>query len=352
MKLILHWFGESDAVRLDQIRQVPCLVGVGSDFEEIPIGEVWPVEKLAALRERVESFGLSLEVIESIPVHETIKVGLPERDQFIESFARSVENIGKVGIKTLCYNFMPVLGWMRTDLKKVLPDGSSVSAYSARELQNYDLSQGFEQRTAWRSALSGDAFQAALKQYEHIDEEALFENYAYFLRCIVPVAESAGVFMAVHPDDPPWPMFGVPRIVRDAASIQRILDVVDSPHHGITFCTGSLGAALDNDLPAMVRQFAGRINFVHMRNVKVTDEKEFYEVAHPTECGSVDMAAVMEALVDIGYNGPARPDHGRRIWDENVTRVGYGLYDRSLGAMYLHGLYQGIKQAKAVRQNS
>lgn len=348
MKLIMHWFGESDTVRLDQIRQVPCLVGVGSDFEDIPIGELWSLERLETLRERVESFGLTLEVIESIPVHETIKVGLPERDQFIETFARSIENMGKAGIKTLCYNFMPVLGWMRTDLRKSLPDGSFVSAYSYSDILKYDVSQGFEARTAWRSALSGDVFQEAVNQYAHIGEDEMHENYAYFLRCIVPVAESAGVFLAVHPDDPPWSMFGIPRIVKDAESIQRILDVVDSPHHGITFCTGSLGAALSNDLPAMVRQFAGRINFVHMRNVMVTGDKEFYEVAHPSECGSIDMAAVMAALVEIGYTGPARPDHGRAIWGETIGRVGYGLYDRALGAMYLHGLYQGIRQAKAV----
>lgn len=347
MKMIMHWFGETDSVRLDYIAQVPCVVGVGSELDDIPVGDVWQLDRLVALREHVESIGLSLEVIESIPVPEAIKLGLPERDALIENYARSIENVGRAGIPVVCYNFMPVIGWMRTNLSMQLADGSFVSDYNHREILEYTLSRGIERRTAWRNAFTGDELQAALKQYERIDEEAFFENFAHFLRCIVPVAESAGVLLALHPDDPPWSMFGLPRIVCDQASIQRILDVIDSPNHGITFCTGSLGALPSNDLPAMVRQFAGRINFVHMRNVKVTGEKEFHEVAHPSECGTVDMAAVMEALVEIGYIGPTRPDHGRMIWGE-TGRTGYGLYDRALGVMYLHGLYQGIRQANGL----
>jgi mannonate dehydratase len=164
----------------------------------------------------------------------------------------------------------------------------------------------------------------------------------YFLERVIPVAEEAGVLLAIHPDDPPWSIFGLPRVVRDAASIQRILEAVDSPNNGITFCTGSLGSLSSNDLPAMARQFAGRINFVHLRNVKITGDYDFHEVAHPPEFGSVDMVAVMRALVESGYEGPIRPDHGRMIWGE-TGRTGYGLYDRALGAMYLHGLWQGVK---------
>ncbi|MFN8447845.1 MAG: mannonate dehydratase [Anaerolineae bacterium] len=175
----------------------------------------------------------------------------------------------------------------------------------------------------------------------------LFENLAYFLRRVVPVAEESGVYLAIHPDDPPWSILGLPRIVRDADTIQRIFDAVDSPHNGLTFCTGSLGTAPQNDLPAMARRFADRIHFVHLRNVELTGDRSFVEVAHSDPAGHVDMAAVMEALVDTGYSGPIRPDHGRMIWGE-TGRVGYGLHDRALAVMYLYGLWQGIRQQKGL----
>jgi mannonate dehydratase len=244
---------------------------------------------------------------------------------------------------------MPVFDWMRTDLVLQLPDGSFATGYTHDQMVNYDLSRGIEARVAWARGFSGDELNAVLQQYAGIDDEQLFENFAYFLKRIVPVAEEAGVYLAVHPDDPPWSIFGLPRIVRDATTIQRLLNVVDSPHNGLTFCTGSLGTLTSNDLPAMVRQFAGRINFVHLRNVDVTEGHDFHEVAHPQEYGTVDLPAVMEALIDIDFTGPLRPDHGRGIWGEQDMpgyRIGYGLYDRALGATYLHGLYQGIRQAR------
>jgi mannonate dehydratase len=346
MKMTMRWFGPTDTVRLEYMAQVPCVTGIVSALDDIPVGEVWPIDKLAALKAQVEAAGFTLDVIESIPVAEAIKLGLPERDGLIENYAQSIRHLGKVGIRTLCYNFMPVFDWMRTDLLYQLPDGSMVTAYANQAILDYDLALGLEARTAWVSALTGDALRAAQIAYEPIGEGGLFENLAYFLRCIVPAAEEAGVFLALHPDDPPWSIFGLPRIVRDLPTIQRILDVVDSPHHGLTFCTGSLGTLPSNDLPAMIRQFAGRINFVHARNVKVTGDKDFYEVAHPSECGSVNMAAVIEALVKTGFDGPMRSDHGRMIWGE-TGRTGYGLYDRALGTMYLHGLVQGIQQARS-----
>jgi mannonate dehydratase len=209
---------------------------------------------------------------------------------------------------------------------------------------NYDMAQGFEARVAWARGFTGDEIQAILAEYDAIDEDALFENLAYFLRRVVPVAEEAGVYLALHPDDPPWSIFGLPRIVRDAKSIQRILAVVDSPHNGLTFCTGSLGTDPDNDLASMVREFAGRINFVHLRNVTMTAERSFVEVAHTQET-HVNLAAVMQALIDIEYQGIIRPDHGRMIWGE-TARTGYGLYDRALAAMYLYGLWQGLRHAE------
>jgi mannonate dehydratase len=173
-------------------------------------------------------------------------------------------------------------------------------------------------------------------------EEQLFENLAYFLKKVVPVAEESGVRMAIHPDDPPWPIFGLPRIVRNAQTLQALLDVVDSPYNGLTFCTGSLGASAENDLPAMIRQFGNRINFVHARNVKRTAAYDFHETKHPSEFGDVNMFEVIRALHDVGFNGPIRPDHGRMIWGE-TGRPGYGLYDRALGATYLYGLMEAIE---------
>jgi mannonate dehydratase len=349
MKMTWRWFGEADSVKLEQIAQIPCVRGIVGTLEDMPVGEVWTLDRLLAFRVQVEAAGFTLDVIESIPVAEAIKQGLPERDSLIDAYCESIRNMGRAGIPVLCYNFMPVFDWMRTEMVYHLPDASIVTRYADAAMLAYDLSLGMETRVAWTKGFSGEEIQAALKEYEHIDDDALFENFAYFLRRVVPVAEESGVFLALHPDDPPWSILGLPRIVCDADSIQRVLNVIDSRHHGITFCTGSLGTLESNDLPAMVRQFASRIHFVHMRNVRRTGRQDFYEVAHPTECGSVDMGAVMQALVDIGYSGPIRPDHGRRIWNEDVPRTGYGLYDRALGAMYLHGLWQGIRQERNAR---
>jgi mannonate dehydratase len=348
MKMTMRWFGSADDIPLRYIAQVPCVRGIVGTLEDMPAGVVWSEERLAALKAQIEAAGLTLDVIESIPVAEAIKLGLPERDALIEAYCESIRNMGRVGIRVLCYNFMPVLDWMRTDMAYRLPDDSTVTRYIHQEMTQFDLSRGLEARVAWARGFTGDELQTELRRYESVDENTLFDNLRYFLRCVVPVAEESGVYLALHPDDPPWPIFGLPRIVRDSASIQRILNAVDSPHNGLTFCTGSLGVLADNDLPAMVKQFAPRIHFVHMRNVQRTGTYNFYEVAHPSEYGSVDMAAVMQVLIEMDYAGPIRSDHGRQIWDEKVTRTGYGLYDRALGAMYLYGLWQGIKQRERV----
>lgn len=341
MKMTMRWFGEHDPVRLDYIAQVPCVMGIVTSLSEVPVGEVWPIEKLQAVQARAKAVGLNLEVIESIPVPEAIKLGRPERDTLIDNYCQSIRHLGAVGIKTLCYNFMPVFDWMRTNLEIIHPDGSSSSGYFRDDMLAFSIEQGIEARAAWVQSYTGEQLRQLIEEYKQVGEEGLFENFAYFLQRVVPVAEESGVYMALHPDDPPWSFLDLPRIVRDHATIQRILDVVDTPYHGLTFCTGSLGASLDNDLPVMIRAFTGRINFFHARNVKVTGYQDFYEVAHPSEFGSVNMEAVIQALVDIGFEGPIRPDHGRMIWGETGI-MGYGLHDRALGAMYLSGLYRGI----------
>lgn len=339
MQFTMRWFGSDDTVRLQDIAQVPVVSGIVGTIEGLPGDVVWPLEQLQALRSQVEAHRFTLDVLESIPVPEAIKRGAGDRDRLIDIYAENIGSLGRVGVRVLCYNFMPVFDWMRTDLAVSLADGSVVSAYDHQQMADYDLSQGFEDRVAWSHGFSGEEIQAALAQYQGINEEALFANLVYFLERIVPIAEEAGVFLALHPDDPPWSILGLPRIVRDASTIQRILDSVDSPHNGLTLCTGSLGAAPENDLPDMVRRFADRIHFVHLRNVEITGEKSFREVAHTDMAGQVDLKAVMAALADIDYTGPMRPDHGRMIWGE-IGRTGYGLHDRALAVMYLYGLWQ------------
>jgi len=349
MRMTMRWFGDNDNVTLSNIAQIPVVKGIVGTFEGKPADLIWSEDDFYALKHKVESHGLSLDVIESIPVAEAIKKGSPERDNLIDIFCESVRNMGKVGISILCYNFMPVFDWMRTDLQARFPDGSLTTAYEHHAMLDYDLSKGVEARVAWTRGYSGTELQAILDEYRFIDDDALFENLAYFLRRVVPVAEKAGVFLALHPDDPPWPIFGLPRIVRDVTSIQRILDVVDSPHNGLTFCTGSLGSSPENDLPAMVRQFAGRIHFAHLRNVTITGEQSFIEVAHSDKNGNVDLPEVIRALIEIGYAGPIRPDHGRMIWGE-TGRIGYGLYDRALAAMYLYGVWEGLNGSRGHRE--
>ncbi|MCB9458500.1 MAG: mannonate dehydratase [Anaerolineaceae bacterium] len=342
MRLTWRWFGEGDTVSLEQIRQIPVVTGIVGTLEGKVAGDVWSVDDFEGIKQTVEAQGLSLDVIESIAVHESIKKGLPERNGLIDVFCESVRNMGKAGIPVLCYNFMPVFDWMRTDLAYQLPDKSMVTLYEHQAMLDYDLSKGFEARVAWAHGFTGEQVQAVLAEYSQIDDDALFENLVYFLERVIPAAEEAGVLLAIHPDDPPWSIMGLPRIVRDAKSIQRILDAVPSKHNGLTFCTGSLGTSPNNDLPAMVRQFADRIHFVHLRNVTLTSFQSFYEVAH-TDSTHIDMPAIMQALIDIGFEGPLRPDHGRMIWGE-TGRVGYGLYDRALAAMYLYGLWQGLEK--------
>lgn len=341
MKMSMRWYGTDDPVSLKYIRQIPGMVGIVSALHDLKPGEIWTVEHLQAHQAMIDAVGLRWEVVESIPVHEAIKIGLPERDQYIENYQQSIRNMGTVGIPVLCYNFMPVFDWMRTDLAMIREDGSTALSYHDADLEKIDLSKGTGDRPAWIT-YDAETLNYLREMYQNVDEARLFDNLAYFLKAVVPVAAEVGVRMAIHPDDPPWSIFGLPRIVRDASTIQNLLQVVDSPYHGLTFCTGSLGVLPDNDLPAIIHQFADRINFVHARNVRITGERSFHEVEHPSAFGQVNMRAVMQALIENDFTGPIRPDHGRMIWGEQ-GRPGYGLYDRALGAMYLQGLIEGIK---------
>jgi mannonate dehydratase len=343
MEMTFRWFGEADPIPLSHIRQIPGVTGIVSALYDVAVGEAWPRDGLDRLAQRVDDAGLHLSVIESVPVHEDIKLGRPARDRFIENYAESIRRIGEIGVQVLCYNFMPVFDWTRTDLALRLDDGSTALAYDDGDLSRIDLSKGTGDLPGWAAAYDADTLSALLDAYRAVDEERLWENLAHFLGAVVPAAESVDVRMAIHPDDPPWRIFGLPRIITDAAALERLVKLVDSPANGITFCTGSLGANPGNDLPGMARRFAklGRIGFVHARNVKVTGPHQFHETPHPGKFGDVDMRGVLRALRESGFDGPMRPDHGRMIWGEH-GRPGYGLYDRALGATYLQGLWEGL----------
>ncbi len=343
MHMTFRWFGASDPIPLAHIRQIPGVNGVVSALYDVPVGDAWPKGKLAALAEVIDAAGLRLAVVESIPIHEDIKLGRPTRDRLVDEYCTSVTHMGELGIPVLCYNFMPIFDWTRTNLAMPQPDGSTALAYDHDDLQRIDLSKGTGDLPGWATAYDAQSLGALIAAYKDVNEERLRENFAYFLERVVPVAERVGVKMAVHPDDPPWPIFGLPRIVSTAADLDRITKVVDLPANGVTFCTGSLGANPANDLPAMARALGkrGRIHFTHARNVKWDGDKKFHESPHPTRFGSVDMHGVLTALHETGFDGPMRPDHGRMIWGE-TGRAGYGLYDRALGATYLQGLWEGI----------
>ena len=343
MKMTFRWYGDSDPIPLSHIRQIPGVQGIVYD---VPVGEVWPVANIRALKDKIEAHGLTLEVIESVPVHEDIKLGKPTRDRLIENYGATLRNLAQCGIKVVCYNFMPVFDWTRTSLEMRLPDGSTTLSFEVETVDRIDVSQGIS-LPGWDASYRPEELRALLAEYEAVDEEALWGNLEYFLKKVIPVAAEAGIRMAIHPDDPPRPIFGLPRIVKDRADLLRLLDIVDDPANGLTLCSGSLGASCKNDIPALVREFAGRkrIHFAHLRNVKVTEAGDFYETSHRSADGSLDMAEIVKAYYEAGFDGYVRPDHGRMIWGE-TGKPGYGLYDRALGAVYLNGLWEGIAKAE------
>jgi mannonate dehydratase len=338
----LRWFGPEDPVTLDKVRQVPGLDGVVTALHDVPAGVAWTPEAVRERAELLAAHGLRWLVVESIPVSEEVKTAGPRRDEHVEAWAASLRAVAAAGVTTVCYNFMPVFDWLRTDLAMPLEDGSFAMAYDEAELAKYDVSKGFERRAAWASGYTGEELKAAIARYEAIDEKRLREHLAAFLADVVPVAEEAGVRLAIHPDDPPWSVFGLPRIVKDASDLRFIVGAVDSAANGLTLCTGALGASRANDLVAMAREFAPRVAFVHARNVRHTGDRVFHEVAHHTSAGDLDLPGVMRALLDAGVDVPIRPDHGRMLWGEEAI-PGYGLYDRAIGLAYLQGIEHGYR---------
>ena len=354
MKMTFRWYGEGDdSVSLKQIRQIPGMSGVVGMMGDIPAGEVWPLERIRAYKKHIEDSGLELEVIESVNVHEDIKLGLPTRDKYIENYITTIQYLGQCGIKVLCYNFMPVFDWLRTDLAHVIEDGSNVLYYDDEELKGMDPVQLVEQTIKGTKGFTLPGWEPdrlkelkhVLELYKEVDEEKLRENYKYFLEAIIPTCEKYDVKMAVHPDDPAWKVFGIPRIAHSQEDFDKIIKLVDSPYNGITLCTGSLGSNPANNIPEVIRHFSSmdRIPFAHVRNIKYLGEKKFREASHLSSDGSLDMLEIMKAFYETGFDGYIRPDHGRMIWDEKA-RPGYGLYDRALGVAYLNGLWEALNK--------
>ena len=341
MKMTFRWYGEKDCIPLQYIRQIPNMSGVVTAVYDTPVGEVWEEEKIARLKALCEKEGLEMEVIESVPVHEDIKLGKPSRDRLIANYAQTIRNLGKYGVKCICYNFMPVFDWFRTDLHYRQENGSFCLAYQQSDFEKLDKHN--LRLPGWDESYTPEELGGLLKEYEGMTHEQLFDNLVYFLNGIMPACDETGINMAIHPDDPPWDIFGLPRIVGRESDYDRLFAAVPNVHNGITFCTGSLGAGRFNDLPKMAAKYAKRIHFAHLRQLKFVNETDFYENGHQTQDGNVDIYAIVKALEENGFDGYVRPDHGRNIWGEDA-KPGYGLYDRALGAAYLSGLFEAVEK--------
>ena len=341
MKLTFRWYGEKDSIPLNYIEQIPNIFGVVTAVYDVPVGEKWNLPSLVRLKSLAQVYNLNMEVIESIPVHEEIKYGGPNRDKYIENYIANIRLVASVGVKCVCYNFMPVFDWLRTELHHKNKDGSESLSYSHEDFIKVDPNN--LHLPGWDESYSKEELGNLLNIYKNISHEQLFDNLVYFLERIIPVCEECDVNMAIHPDDPPWDIFDLPRIVGKEEDYDRLFKAVPNKHNGITFCTGSLGAGRFNDLPKMAAKYADRIYFAHLRQLKFVNNTDFYENGHQTQCGNVDVYEIVKALVKNGFDGYVRPDHGRNVWGEKA-KPGYGLYDRAMGATYLCGLFEAVEK--------
>jgi mannonate dehydratase len=381
----MRWYGPGDPVPLDHIAQAGC-TGVVTALHQIPVGEVWPVEAIRERQEIIAAHGLRWAVVESLPVHEEIKTQTGQWRTWIANYQQSLRNLAACGIRVITYNFMPVLDWVRTDVTHRLPNGSEAlffhradyavfdlfmlqrpgaeADYSAEELSRYrqhyaDMPED-KRRQLFRNVLLGlpgsdvpftpEQVLELLDQYGQIDRARLKAHLIDFLRAVTPVAEEVGCQLAIHPDDPPYSVLGLPRIMSTEADVADVMAAVPSPANGLCFCTGSFGARPDNDLPAMIRRWGQRIFFLHLRNTERDEHGNFFEADHLA--GNTDMYAVMEAAVDLmhreGRAIPMRPDHGHKMLDDltKTTYPGYSAIGRLKGLAELRGLEYGIQRQR------
>lgn len=342
-----RWYGDSDPIPLNYIRQIPDMRAIVAAVYDVKPGEIWPEESLRQLADTCRENGLSFEVVESIPVHEDIKLGRSTAQHYLNVYCENIRRCAKYGVKCITYNFMPVFDWTRTQLDKRNADGSTSLVMYWEQMKGLDPLKDDIHLPGWDSSYTQSEVRALLQEYREVGEDGLWENLKTFLKAVIPAAEECGVKMAIHPDDPPYPIFGLPRIVVSDKNLDRLLHLVDSPANTLCLCTGSLGSSPKNDIPAMVRKYAsaGKISFMHLRNVKILPDTSFEESGHLSSGGSLDMFAIVKALVDADYDGYWRPDHGRMIWGE-TGKAGYGLYDRALGSAYINGLIEACEKAK------
>ena len=341
MKMTFRWYGDDDPVTLEKIRQIPCVSGVVTAVYSVPVGEVWPQEEIDRIKAEANEKGLEMEVIESVPVHEDIKLRRGNYQLYIYNYKETIRRLAKAGVKCICYNFMPVFDWTRSRLDQPLSDGSNALVYYKEDVDKMDPTK--MTLPGWDASYTPDEMSGLIDAYKELGEEGLWSNLEYFIKEIMPVAIECDVNMAIHPDAPPWPIFGIPRIITNEKNIDRFLSLYDDVHHGLTLCSGSLGCAKFNDYTAMVKKYGamGRIHFAHVRNIKILDDGSFEESGHLSSCGSLDVVEILKAYHDCGFDGYLRPDHGRMIWGE-TGKPGYGLYDRALGAMYMAGIWETL----------
>ena len=346
MKMSFRWYGTgNDSITLSQIRQIPGVSEIVWALHEKQPGEVWEKSEIQAVKDELDKYGFGMSVVESVNVHDDIKTAGANRDLYIENYKQTLRNLKDFGVKVVCYNFMPVFDWTRTDLFHPLPDGSTalyyekskikqdpeeMAAYILKETKGYTMPGWEPERLANLKEL--------FALYKDVDKEKLWENLKYFLEELMPVCHECDIKMAIHPDDPPWDIFGLPRLLTDESAVERFLKMVDDPYNCLTLCSGSLGSNPDNNVADIVRKHCHRIAFAHIRNVKHFDNGDFSETSHRDCDGDVGILDIIKAYHDGGFDGYIRPDHGRHIWDEKC-RPGYGLYDRALGIMYILGVW-------------
>lgn len=351
MQMTFRWYGEgNDTVTLSQIRQIPGVDGIVWALHDKQPGEIWEPDEIEKVVNQIKSYGFNADVVESVNVHDDIKIGLPTRDRYIENYKQTLKNLKQFGVKVVCYNFMPVFDWTRTDLFHPVGDGSTALYYEKdkiindpKEMAKYILEkcEGFTM-PGWepeRMAHLSELFEA----YKDVTKEKLRDNLKYFLEAIMPVCHECGIKMAIHQDDPPWDIFGLPRLLVDEPAIDRFLNMVDDEYNCLTLCSGSLGSNPENNVADIIRKHCDRIAFAHIRNVKHFPNGDFSEASHRDRDGDIGILDIVKAYHDCGFNGYVRPDHGRHIWGEKC-RPGYGLYDRALGIMYLLGCFDTLEK--------